>query len=64
MSLPPDQPPPAPTKPKFTPEERRAWQADRLTTIHLWMLIGRALEDRGITTATAIGTAPRHAGGC
>lgn len=59
MSLFPDLPPPAspPAKPKLTPEERRARQADRLTTIRLRMLIGRELEDRGITTPAAIGTA-------
>jgi hypothetical protein len=53
MSQLPDQPPPA--KPKLTPEERRARQADRLITIRLRMLIGRKLEDRGITTPVAIG---------
>jgi hypothetical protein len=58
MSLPSDQPPASPpAKPKLTPEERRARQADRLTTIRLRMLIGRELEDRGITTPTAIGAA-------
>jgi hypothetical protein len=56
MSLPPDQPPP-PAKPKLTPEERRARQADRLTTIRLRMAIGRQLENRGITTPAAIGAA-------
>jgi hypothetical protein len=56
MSLPPDQPPP-PAKPKLTPEERRARQADRLTTIRLRMAIGRQLENRGITTPAAIGEA-------
>src|SRR3954464_12379667 len=56
--LPPDQSPPsAPAKPKLTPEERRARQADRLTTIRLRMLIGRELDDRGITTPAAIGEA-------
>ena len=54
----PDQPPPStPAKPKLTPEERRVRQADRLTTIRLRMLIGRELEDRGITTPAAIGEA-------
>ena len=58
MSLPPDQPPLAqPAKPKLTSEERRALQADRLTTISLRMLIGRELDDRGTTTAAAIGEA-------
>ena len=55
MSLPPDLSPPA--KPKLTPEERRARQDDRLTTIRLRMLIGRELEDRGITTPVAVGAA-------
>jgi hypothetical protein len=64
MSLLPDQPPPAPPpeKPKLTPEERRARQADRLTTICLHMLIGRELEERGITTPVAIGAALRMPG--
>jgi len=59
MSLFPDQPPPAspPEKPKLTPEERRARQTDRLTTIRLRMAIGRELEDRGITTPAATGAA-------
>jgi len=56
MSLPPEQPP-APAKPKLTPEERRARHADRLVTIRLRMAIGRELEDRGITTPAAIGEA-------
>ena len=56
MSQPPDQPPP-PANPKLTPEERRARQADRLTTIRVRMLIGRELEERGITTPAAIGDA-------
>ena len=55
MNLPHDQP--SPGKPKLTPEERRARHADRLTTIRLRMLIGRELEDRGITTPAAIGAA-------
>jgi hypothetical protein len=57
MSLPLDQLPPAPAKPKLTPKERRAQEADRLTTIRLRMLIGRELEKRGITTPAAIGAA-------
>src|SRR4051794_34742549 len=59
MSPLPDQPSPSspPAKPKLTPEERRARQADRLITIHLRMLIGRELEERGITTPAAIGDA-------
>ena len=55
MSLPPDRSPPAPSK--LSAEERRARQADRLTTIRLRMAIGRELEDRGITTPAAIGEA-------
>jgi hypothetical protein len=58
MSPFPDQPPPSPpAKSKLTPKERRARQADRLTTIRLRMVIGRELENRGITTPTAIGAA-------
>ena len=58
MSLPSDQPPTSPPeKPKLTPEERRARQADRLTTIRLRMAIGRELEERGITTPVALGAA-------
>jgi hypothetical protein len=59
MSLFPDLPPdqPLPAKPKLRSEERRARQADRLTTICLRMAIGRELEDRDITTPAAIGAA-------
>ena len=59
MSLFPDQPPPTspPAKPKLTPDERRAREADRLKTIRLRVMIGRELEDRGITTPAAIGAA-------
>jgi hypothetical protein len=58
MNLPPDQSAPsAPAKPKLTPKERRARQADRLTTIRLRMVIGRELDERGITTPTEIGDA-------
>src|SRR3954469_22992229 len=58
MSLSPDQPPASPpAKSKLTPEERRVRYADRLTTIRLRMLIGRELEERGITTPAAIGDA-------
>ena len=57
MSLPPNQPPWSSVKPKVTREERRARQADRLTTIRLRMLIGRELDERGITTPAAIGAA-------
>lgn len=53
-----DQPLPSTTaKPKLTLEERRRRQADRLATICLRMLIGRELEDRGVTTPAAIGEA-------
>ena len=55
MSLPSDQPPPG--KPKLTPEQRRARHADRLTTIRLRMAIFREMDNRGITTAAAIGEA-------
>ena len=44
-------------KPKLTPKERRARQADRLTTIRLRMAMGRELEERGIITPVAIGAA-------
>jgi hypothetical protein len=58
MSLPPDQPPSSPpAKPKLSAEDRRARQADRLTTIRLRMAIGRELDDRGITTPASIGEA-------
>ena len=54
MNQPPASPP---AKPKLAPEERRARQADRLTTIRLRMAIGRELDERGITTPAAIGEA-------
>lgn len=58
MSLPPDQLPASPpAKPKLTPEERRGQHADRLATIRLSMLVGREMEERGITTPAAIGDA-------
>ena len=60
MSLFPDDQLPlssAPAKPKLTAEERRARQADRLKTIRLRMMIGQALDDRGITEPAAIGAA-------
>ena len=44
-------------KPKLTPEERRARQADRLVTIRLRMLIGHELDNRNITTPAEIGDA-------
>lgn len=52
MDLPSDLP--SPQKPKLTAEERRARDADRVATIRLRMMIGRALEDRGITTPAEI----------
>ena len=48
---------PPPEKPKLPAEERRARQADRLASIRLRMAIGRELDDRGITTPSAIGAA-------
>jgi hypothetical protein len=59
MNLFPDQPPPSspPEKPKLAPEDRRARHADRLITIRLRMVISRELDERGITTPTAIGEA-------
>jgi hypothetical protein len=59
MSLPPDQPPPAspPEKPKMSAEERRIRHADRLKTIRLRMLIFQELDQRDITTLSAIGEA-------
>jgi hypothetical protein len=57
MSLLPDQPSSPPAKPKLSAEERRAREADRLKTIRLRVTIGRELDDRGITTPTAIGAA-------
>jgi hypothetical protein len=58
MILSPDHPPALPpAKPKLTPEERRARQAARITTIRLRMLIGRELDERGITTPAEIGAA-------
>src|SRR3954463_15444347 len=59
MSLFPDEPPPPspPAKPKLSAEERRARYTDRLTTIRLRMLIFREMDERGITTAAAIGAA-------
>jgi len=57
MSLFPDLPPltSPPAKPKLTPDERRARQADRLTSIRLRMAIGRELEERGVSMPAAIG---------
>jgi hypothetical protein len=58
MTMFPDGLPPSPQpKPKLTAEERRTRVADRLATIRLRVLIGRALDDRGVTTPGAIGAA-------
>jgi hypothetical protein len=54
MSLPPDPPP---AKPKLTAQQRQARLADRLMTIRLRVMIGGALDDRGITTPANIGAA-------
>jgi hypothetical protein len=56
MSLFPDQPPPAslPEKPKISAEERRLRQEDRLKTIRLRMVIGRALDERGRNVSTTL----------
>ena len=51
--MPSDQPQPTPPK-QLSAEERRARQADRLTTIRLRMLIFRELDARDITTPAAI----------
>ena len=44
-------------KPKLTPAEQRQRREDRLVTIRLRMMIGRELDDRGITTPAGIGEA-------
>jgi hypothetical protein len=46
-----------PAKPKLTPEERRARQADQLAPLRLRMAINYELEKRGITTPSAVGVA-------
>jgi hypothetical protein len=56
MSLPSDQPSP-PAKPKLTPEERRAREADQLAPMRLRMAINYELDKRGITTPKAIDAA-------
>ena len=53
----PDQPSPSPAKPKLSAAERRARQADRLTTIRLRMAIYRVLDDQGITRPAEVGAA-------
>jgi hypothetical protein len=55
MNLLPDQPPPA--TPKMSAEERRLRHEDRLKTIRLRMLIFQELDQRDITTLSAIGDA-------
>jgi hypothetical protein len=55
MSLPADQPPPA--TPKMSAKERRLRHEDQLKTIRLRMLILRELDQRDITTLSAIGEA-------
>jgi hypothetical protein len=58
QSRPPDQPPPStPPKPKLTAEERRARQADQLMRIRHQVVIGRDLDERGITTPAEVGEA-------
>jgi hypothetical protein len=57
MTLPPDQPPAPPEKPKMSAKERRLRQEDRLKTIRLRMAINRELDERGITTPAEIGEA-------
>ena len=59
MNLFPDLPPvpSPPEKPKQSAAERRLRYEDRLKTIRLRMLIGRELDDRGITAPAAIGAA-------
>ena len=54
LTAPPRSPP---AKPKLSAEERRARQEDRLKTIRLRMLIGRELDDRGVTDPVEIGMA-------
>ena len=54
----PDLPsPPSPAKAKLSAAERRARQADRLTTIRLRLAIWRVLDDRGISSPAAVGAA-------
>ena len=43
--------------PRISADERRTRLAERLQTIRLRVMIGRALEDRGPATPTAIGQA-------
>ena len=57
MSGPDLLPPSSPAKPKLSAAERRARQADRLTTIRLRMAIYRVLDDRGISSPAEVGEA-------
>ncbi len=57
MSEPDPPSPPPPAKPKLSAAERQARQADRLTTIRLRLAIGRALDDRGLTSPAEVGAA-------
>jgi hypothetical protein len=52
-----DVPPPPPTKPKLSAQERRARYEDRLAALRLRMAIGRELDERGIAEPAAIGAA-------
>jgi hypothetical protein len=45
------------SKPKLSAGEQRARREDRIAAIRLRLAIGRALEDRGITTPAGIGEA-------
>jgi hypothetical protein len=50
-----DLPPAPPVKSKLPPAERRARRDERLAAIRLRVLIGQALEAKGIDDPTAIG---------
>ena len=52
-----DVPPPSPAKAKLSAAERKARQADRLTTIRLRMAIWRVLDERGISSPAEVGVA-------
>jgi hypothetical protein len=58
MSLFPNDPLPPPSlTPKPTAEERRRRQAGQLMRIRFRVMIGRELEERGVTTPAEIGAA-------
>lgn len=59
MSLFPDPPPPPapPPKPKLAAQERRTQQIDQLMRIQFRVMIGRELDEQGITTPAGIGEA-------